>query len=57
MLPESLTPLVKWFVYALLFLHLAAFLFWMSQLRKTWDNSPKVQLQDGSTSLLSKKKD
>lgn len=56
MLPESLSPLLRYFIYGLLLVHIVAFLAWAYMLRKSLGVSPQQRLKNEAAEIVAKKK-
>jgi hypothetical protein len=56
MLPENLSPFLRYLIYGLLFLHIFAFLAWAYMLRKSLGTTPQQRLKSEAAEIAAKKK-
>lgn len=56
MLPESLSPFLRYLIYGLLVLHIFALCMWGYMLRKSIGISPQERLKKEAAEIVAKKK-
>lgn len=57
MLPDSLSPEVRYLVYGLLLVHLLIFVSYLFMLRKSWQTTPQGQVQEEISKVMRKKRE